>query len=288
MSTPPLVVLSPSLRLRVLTRIAPFSFSDGDWRFTETLGEHRFHHYDEVYHPYQVRLERSIRPEEDPGNVYIEARYIALGLARAWVYVTGLPIVGRGYDLFLSPIALPAEWSSNATDVVPDSDWSILQSRLTTAPTHRTLPRLPLAAAVRFMELYREADPVVTRLCEHYNGALETIEPELHLLHFGHALEIVRELLPGTDKAEKQRLLPLGLTSLLRRPIDWLFDLANRRRETRHSIDKRTGLSLHPEMTEAEASDFEHDSDILIRYAICNKLGLPLVYEQGGISHEAA
>lgn len=279
---------SPSLRLRTRTSAVPIECVRDGWRFGETLGARKYVHNGETFHSYQVTLERQACDDEDLGSIYIQARYLAAALSRVWVFATGLPLTDRGYDLFMTPIVLPPGWESNASAVIPERDWNLLRSPVSSAPLHRTVDQLPLKQAITLLEAYRDTDIETYTMTERYFAALEAVEYEAHLLFFAQALEVAKELLDGTDKVTKQARLPGAVSTRMKRPLDWLFNMSNSRRQTRHLINKQRSVAVQPEMDDDEIADFQHDADLIVRYVASKRLGVPFIYSHAGIAESVA
>lgn len=277
-------ITSPELRLRPLEPSPALCTSIDEWEVAERFRERRYWYNNDPYGSYHLELTRVVPPDEDPGNVYIEGCYLAQRLDQVWVYSTGLRLGVRGFDLFLSPIQPPPDWSSNGAEVIPEDDWSLLSSRISSGPTHRTTPHLPLAASLEALRAFDMADEVTDKLSSFHLAALTTTEADVHFLLLAQGLEIARELLPGASAQEKHQTLPEGLRTRLHHDINWLFGIANQRRQTRHSIDKRSGVTLKPSLSDEEEAVFVHDANLLLQYVVSVRLNIPFVVNHKGHS----
>jgi hypothetical protein len=131
-----------------------------------------------------------------------------------------------------------------------------------------------------------DADDILTQLCTYHYGGLVTTDPELHLLLFAQGIEIVRELLPGKSAKAKEAQLPVPVRDRMKRQLNWVFEVCQQRRETRHAIDKKEGLSIKPDFADEEADEFLHDANLLISHLVTSRIGVPLAVDDGGISHD--
>lgn len=265
----------------------PHSADYGGWAFAEHFGVPHYPKGGHDFPTYHVTMDRMVGEDEDSGNVFIEAQYLSHDLNYAWVYATGLPLSDRGYDLFFSRVALPSGWTSNAQEVISPSDLSLLDSDLSWTGIYRTTPEPPLRSALLALAALNESSEVVQQMASYHFAALETRDPSLYLLLFAQGLTIARELLPGPDDAAKDQALPAPVQTAKRRPLHWLLGAGNLRRQTRHAITRRPAMALHPEMDEEEREDFQHDADLLLRYAACKELGLPFVHQNDGTTTAA-
>jgi hypothetical protein len=112
-------------------------------------------------------------------------------------------------------------------------------------------------------------------------GAMGNLGTEAALLLSAKALEICRALLPGRNDNQKQKALQLELTNELRHSLHWLFGIANQRREVRHVVLDASSALLHPRLSAEERRDFDHDSELVIRGVIAQRLGLePAIVKQ--------
>jgi len=277
-----LVFQSPVVRLRLLEDAEPFSTSLDNWGISETFEPGRFRHEREYYGAYQLLLRHSLQATEDPGNAYIYGCFLARSLDRICTYSTGLPLSARGYDLFLTPTNPPPEWKSNAAEIIPGPDWSLLQNRISYGPFYRTMPRFPLKASVEALLALAQSDELVAQLCSYHLEALSTTEQDLHLLLLAQGLEIAKELLPGNSASGKQKKLPDAVSVRCHKTLSWLFGMAQQRRETRHSIDKRGVLTLKPPFAIEEEDDFLHDANLVIQHVVSQQLKIPLVINDNG------
>ncbi len=94
--------------------------------------------------------------------------------------------------------------------------------------------------------------------------------------YLSKAIEIARELLPGKNDKEIEEKLPKELFKEKKLTFNQLMNLSNTRLETRHAIKRHT-TKLHDKMTLDEINIFKVDSEMIIRYLICEKLEIPLL-----------
>lgn len=271
-----LAIHSPVIRVRTTEHPSPYSATFDGWVLSETLGHPAHHNGGDTYWSYRVSMARAIEVDEDPGNAFISACYLAADIRHVWIYVTGLPLGDRAHDLFFSRVALPDGWGSNAPEAIPDQDLQLLLTDLPTHAIHRTWQQLPLKMAIAALAALDQADPLVLQLARYHFAAVDARELDLHYLLYSQGLEIARELLPGADDDAKQASLPAAVQSKLQRGFHWLFGIVNQRRETRHAITKRPNLALHPELDEPEGAVFTRDADLVLRAVACQRLGIPI------------
>jgi hypothetical protein len=93
-------------------------------------------------------------------------------------------------------------------------------------------------------------------------------------------LELTRAMLPGRSPAAKERNLPDAARTGMRHPLNWLYEIANRRLEVRHVIRDPARLELHQRLTSDERRDYRDDCDLVLRAVISERLQIPLVIRQ--------
>jgi hypothetical protein len=118
---------------------------------------------------------------------------------------------------------------------------------------------------------------VTQQLCSYHFAALTTQETDMHFLLLAQGLEIARALLPGRSAADKENGLPATVRKALSQPLNWLFEMSQQRRQTRHAIDKRTNVSLKPSLTHDEELSFVHDANLILQFVASSQLSIPLV-----------
>lgn len=269
---------SPELWLRVDGDEELHSATVFGWRVSEHFEPNRYFFGGIAFGSYRVHLDYEVSSEEDAGTAYIAGCHYARALDRAWSYATGMPLSGRGYDLFLSPSNPPSEWSSNASEALPADDWETLQSRVSYVSRHRVVPWFPLRSALRVMEALRDMDELSAQISVFHGAAMTAIGDDLPFLMFAQALEAADPFLRGGTALE----IPTSVCSLLKQSVKWVYMIANQRRETRHSIDKGASVALKPGMTDQEKLDFLHDANLLVHWLMVHRLGVPLVLNENG------
>lgn len=277
---------SPALKLRLLTALPLFATSVDCWDVTELFQPDRFRHQGERYGEYRVVLSYDVPADEDGGSAYIAGCYLARQLDRVWTYSTGLPLGSRAYDWFLTPTNPPPDWNSNAREALPEGDWSLLQSRISYAAPYRTTHKPPLQETIEIMKAVAESEEVVQQLCSYHFEALSTTEGDVHFLLLAQGLEIARTLLAGSTTAAKQQNLPDAVAVLCRRDLNWLFNMMQQRRQTRHAIDNGRVVVLKKPFEDDEEGDYLHDANLIIQHVVAKRLRIPLVWNEKGTTVE--
>lgn len=270
---------SPGLTLRVTDESLPFHTVVDDWHIAE-------HHVADIgeYGPYNVTMEMDVPPGEDVGSAYISGEAHAQALEKAWLYGTGLTLSGRGFDFFLHPVQLPSGWSSNAREVVPNDDWTLLHDGVALGDLRRTSQVRPLRHCIDVLWALARADEVLVQLSTYHLGAVSSLDRDLPFLLLAQGLEIARALLPGDSKKAQAAHLPAAVIERLPRGLDWLFGVSNQRRETRHAIDKQSEVVLKPAFEEDEERDFLEGANLILHFVVTSRLQLPLIVNESGTS----
>jgi hypothetical protein len=96
------------------------------------------------------------------------------------------------------------------------------------------------------------------------------------LILYAKGLDLARDMLPGHGNTAKQAALPAKVGAGLRRSLNWLGQMSNKRLETRHVFSEG---KLLPKLSHTEGSDFVHDANLVIRGVVENELGIPHIRE---------
>jgi hypothetical protein len=274
-------IISPRVELRVPDPPQPFSRELDDWVFHERFESSRFR-TSETFGYYQVEMEHPILDTEQAGSLFISGEFYAEALEKSWMYGTGIPLAGRGYEHMLLPAHLPFRWSSNASDVLPESDWALLREGASYTASRRTAPSLPLLTCMKVMDALLETDDITMQIVEYHYGAATTLNQELHFLLLAQGLEMGRALLDGTTKDEQERLLPTAISTRLKNGLNWLFEISNQRRQTRHAINKRGAVELKQRLSDEEEHDFVAGANTVLHFLVCRRLAIPLTLFEDG------
>ena len=239
---------------------------------------------------YSIWIETEVSSPEEIWAKRSTAFELADDLNRVWTYVCGQPINAARFGLVACHA--PAAWTTNAEEVEKDLQAAIsglTYKEISIQTRHWTyFPELPLAKALDVRESYETASDFVRTLIELHYSALTSKRLEARLIFFAKALEIVRALLPGRKDQQKQKSLPVNITSELHESLHWLFGMANTRSDVRHIVQEVTGPTLHPRMSAQEFRSFEHDADLVIRTAVCMQLGHEPFLVKGGTPTSAS
>ena len=115
-------------------------------------------------------------------------------------------------------------------------------------------------------------------LVHYHMGAIATREENLPYLLLAQLVEIVRPLVDRGEQDSNVGQSRSVLDARLTRPLKWLYELSNERRQTRHAVDKKGGVKLKPTLDDIEARDFPFNANALAQFVITSRLGLPCVY----------
>jgi hypothetical protein len=261
------------------------------WTVYETIQEHpRDDLSKKGIYEYRVVMEKEVATEQDLSGAWREALTIASDLEKVWIYAAARPF--NFLRLTIQFPEGPTGWSGNFREVKQAiRQESAAELFLEILPTHQnweTPPFLPLETALNARAAYLAADPILQQLIDLHVAAF---------MHFGlprfvilaHALEIAGAHYPDSTggyakvarNAGLQALMAgAGLDGNLTQTIEWLFDIANTRRDIRHAWNQKTG-DLHPQLTTQEGKDFVLNADLVIRVFVCNQLSLPVVRYDG-------
>lgn len=230
--------------------------------------------------PYTLRFSSTVHTREDVALATQEAFDIAHDLDRIWAYVCGVPLFPKILTLRL--VNAPEGWKGNAQRVrqsLPARGPYAITALRGRRRFWVELPYAPLKPAMQALHKYRVADEATRHLIELHYATLTATSYEPRLVLLAKCLELTRAMLPGRNDAARQRHLPEEVTNRLKASLHWLFDISNRRVEVRHVVRNPTALELHPKLSSDESKAFRHDSDLVIRGVIAQRLGIDLVLE---------
>jgi hypothetical protein len=272
---------SPEIRLRVLKPDSPGRATLRGWDLSERFTPAAYTRGDVPYGSYRLILDRPIQIADHVWELHAQGVALIEDLELVWAFATGLPLRSAGFDLFLSEIAPPTGWRTNAREVDRELQ-AAKQGLIVEDRSHsvhwRTAFSFPLATVAKALAAYETTDPVTRALVRfHYEGYMSATREGPYFL-FAKALEVVRKLLPGRTDPEKERALDTEVRRSLHHDFHWLFDISNRRLETRHPTEQKGATAtLHPPLDSREALAFLRDADTLIRAIACERLGLEMI-----------
>jgi hypothetical protein len=289
---------SPEKYYKVLNDCELFDTTIGGWRIYERCRlETSFGLSAGVYY-YALVLETDVSTLEQLRTRQHDVLKLTDELDRVWTYAGGYP-----FKATLHPTLLPVEfggperWYSNYKDVdraieqarshsqsnyIIEGDWSMEPMKPIPLPTW------PLKRALDILEQYRSAQVETQDLIESHYQSLISRNTNSRLLFLAKSLDLVESLLPGPKRAHndkqrrafKQKQLPEEITRKLEHGQDtlhWLFYIANNRRETRHTVNKKAA-SLLQEFTAAERRSFFYNAGLIFRGVVARQLGIePLI-----------
>lgn len=231
---------------------------------------------------YQVIIEAKIQDKLGLDEGYQEVSALAKCLDRVWMYSAGHPLTKKDFA-FLSPHIKPIDgsllgWNSNFDSVKKDLDKGKPRVEFKFKRIdHTVFSFQPLHKALRVREAYLGSDePINTLIDLHYFS--HKVEDGYSMMFFlAKGLEFVRDFLPGRSDEQKEKELLLEVREKLKMPFHSIFELSNKRYESRHVFNDKKNLILHPKMNNEEIRIFKHDADLIFRSVVCANLGIDLV-----------
>lgn len=251
-----------------------------DWLVAEefTLGS------TDVSHPgigsYRVALSAEVTSSDDASRAYRSGLELAEMFEKLWLYVSGSPLSGNRLQVVLELLKPPKGWMTDFPDV--HRGLVAQESRLRAGISIRNVawgvaPDYPLRSLLVVYSRYQAADFSSVSLIDlHYAAVVATGDYSKEAA-FARALELARALLPGHSDNEKLSALAPEVRAALTRPFSWLFELSNRRVNTRHVVDWANKPAILPAMSSDEHHDFLYNSDLLLRSVVAQRLDIPLV-----------
>ena len=238
------------------------------------------------FFPYGLRMECRVTTQQEAIRSHSEALPLARDLNIVWAYVAVVPLFPK--RLMIRVPESPDGWRSNFTkinSIRPTKPRSALASpgppagfrvSVTVNPGKYKvmLSFMPLQRALVALQAYRTANSNTRFLVNLHFGALDQLGTEWQLVLLAKALDLARDILPGHRNSDKQAALPVRVRTELTRSLDWLGEMSNKRLETRHVASKG---ELLPRLSRAEAIDFVHDADLVIRGVVERELGIAVV-----------
>jgi hypothetical protein len=228
--------------------------------------------------PYGLKMQTEVNWRNEVSPTRMAAIKLAGELNLIWAYVAGRSLFYK--VLHVTPITAPPGWESNsdALEKTLPSKGGFAEFKWTKSGSSGTpLFFMPLEHALIAVRAYRCADEATKRLIRLHYDAMSHLGSESTFLLLSKALELTAALLPGRTRPQKQQSLPSEFGSELRHSLQWLFDIANTRQETRHVVE-RGRMDLHPKLTKEEREDFRHDAELVVRGAIGSRLGVQHVF----------
>ena len=270
---------SPVVRFGVLGGATIETAELDGWRFREA--------YEPAEEPgvpadvgkYRLTIQRTVTVKDNVHELYAKGVDLVERVNRLWTVAAGVPFGLSGFSVLLSSLETPTGWETNL-DEVDDAIQQAAGGLTGKVDIYGVewfhTSTLPLKRLITALKAYETLDDIMKELIDlHYEA--RRAPSRRGSFRLAKALEIVRELLPGEDDKARERSLPPDVRSALTHPLSWLYEVSNKRRETRHPITKTGGLALHPELKPEEYQEFLRDADLVIRYAIGDALGLDVI-----------
>lgn len=238
----------------------------------------------DVSHPgigsYRLVLSAEVTAADDASRVYQSGLELAEVFEKLWMYVSGAPLSGNRLQVVLELLRPPKGWMTDYPDVHRDlvAKESGLSAGISIRSIQRGIaPDYPLRSLLTAYERYQAADFSSLSLVDLHYAAVVATGNNSKEVGFARALELARALLPGHSDKEKLSALAPDVHAALTRPFSWLYELSNRRANTRHVVDWANNRAMLPAMSSDEHRDFLQNSDVLLRGIVAQRLGIPLV-----------
>jgi hypothetical protein len=174
----------------------------------------------------------------------------------------------------------PKGWTSNLNEVSDELKAKAERSISVVSSKNimwQWLPRLPLETVLRGRERFLTASDTIHSLIEHHYDAQTARDSYAKLFSLAKGLEIVRAMLPGNSDKAKESGLNSEVAKSLKLAFHDLFNIANNRREIRHTMKDPKSKALHPKMSQHERDSFSHDADVIMRAVVAEALDMPII-----------
>ena len=282
---------SPAKAYRLTPPVVLYTGKVDLWTVSETIQEHSREDLAKKGLPSTTLFwRRKLRPSRIYWSLVARPAPLQRSWRRSRIYAAARP-----FNYLRSMIQFyegPTGWAGNFKEVkqaIRKESQANLFADIRHTPRHWVVPPiLPLETALKARTAYLTADPVLRDLIDlHVAAFMQLGQPRFFLL--AKALEIAGAFYrspAGTytraaRNAGLQKLVTdAGLAGSLTQTVEWIFDIANRRREIRHAWDKDAD-DLHPPLTVQEGEDFVRNADLVVRVFVCTQLSLPVVSYQG-------
>lgn len=270
---------SPVVRFAVLGGATVQTADLDGWRFREAYGPAAEPGVPADVKKYRLTIERTVTVKDNVHELYAKGVDLVERVNRLWTVAAGVPFGLSGFSVLLSGHETPTGWETNVDqvyDAIQEATGGLKGMVDIYGVEWFRTPTLPLKRLITALNAYEALDDIMKELIDlHYEARRSPSRRDSFRL--AKALEIVRELLPGEDDKSRERSLPPDVRSALTHPLSWLYEVSNKRLETRHPITKSGGLSLLPELKPEEYQEFLRDADLVIRFVIGDALGLDVI-----------
>ncbi|HEY3288139.1 MAG TPA: hypothetical protein VGJ96_13555 [Gemmatimonadaceae bacterium] len=102
------------------------------------------------------------------------------------------------------------------------------------------MPKLPLESAVKALFALRDAGEVTNQIADFHQASMAMVVPELTYLLLAQGIECAL----SSYSEGKRTAIPTAVAKHLKHDLNWLSEMSHQRRETRHAVDKKTGVAL--------------------------------------------
>lgn len=285
-NAPTLRIESPRLLMAIQNPISPHRQKIDGWDVSETYLQESAEGAPSGVGSYRIIFEAHPTTSDEALKLYEAGVELAELLEKLWLYVATTPLSGPRFMLVLVPLAPPKSWVTNYEDVYRNltaRESGIHFGHFEICPRFWSYPLdFPLRDILTVREKYLTADEATKTLIDlHFNAHLAS---GLHAkeVALARALELFAVLLPAHSDAEKEAQLPADVRNALTRRLSWLYELSNRRFNTRHVVSRQNKPALLPPMTRDEHVAFVENADVLLRGILSYRLGVQFVVAAKG------
>lgn len=229
---------------------------------------------------YQIIIQTEVNNSRELQLKHFDIKAIAQELDRSWIYVCGHPLSKSVHD-FLGPyLDFPDGkidgWTSNYREAEKEASGNnghvvIFHERI----SHKSFQHWLLDAALGVLEAYRGSHDNVKTLVDLHFFSHKVRDSYSSLFFLAKAMELVRAMLPGKTDKEKEEKLSTEFRSKLKTSLSNVMSLANNRYEIRHIVKDKKNCTLHQRLDSDEINQYKYDTDLFIRYIVCQNLSIP-------------
>lgn len=231
---------------------------------------------------YQIIIQTEVNNSRELQSKYFDIKAIAQELDRSWIYVCGHPLIKRVHG-FLGPyLDFPDGkidgWTNNyreAEKEVSGSNGHIVAFH--ESIFHASFQYWPLDKALGVLKAYRGSHDNIKALVDLHFFSHKVGDSYSMLLFLSKAMELVRAMLPGKTDEEREKKLPIEFRSKIKTSLHDVIGLANNRFENRHIVKDKFNCTLHQKLDNSEINAYKYDTDLFIRYVVCQNLSIPLI-----------
>lgn len=275
-----IVFESPELKYGLLNNnAAPKKVSYAGWTIQDSYVANKYSEIREGLGGYKLLVERQLSQGLNLNEEYSIGVELCERIEKIWPYVSAMPFGVAHFGSVLQIQTPPNNWTSNFDQIEADYHKAIKSNswgKISARHNFWTFgDRFFVEGLVRGLEAYDNISALAVELINIHYEAYHN--PSVRPLLMSKALEIVREILPGKTDKQKELALPQELKNHKETSLGKLYELSNKRLDTRHPLTKKPSVALYNAMEGKEYQDFIEDSDCVIRAVICAELNLPYI-----------